>query len=78
MQCIGSGLSFKSIQTGPWSVVTPPKQAVFLSTTHPFKPPPVAAAPLDWSEKVEPWHALLAVYVVVWCRPRTLPPVKVL
>lgn len=74
----GDGLSFTSTEAGAELAVTPRQQ--FLSTTHPFRPPPAAMPPLDRrrSEKEEPWHAIPLVVVVVWCRPHTLPPVKVL
>lgn len=74
----GDGLSFTSIEAGPGPAVTP-RQAVFVNDPS-FRPPPVAMPPLDWrrSAKEEPWHAIPLVVVVVWRRPHTLPPVKVL
>lgn len=76
----GDGLSFTSIEAGPGPAVTP-RQAVFVND-------PSFQAPLLWRcllligegvKKEEPWHAApLVVVVVVWRRPHTLPPVKVL
>lgn len=40
------------LRLGP-VVTSPPLDGPFLSTTHPFRPPPVAVPPLDWWRSIK-------------------------